>query len=148
MVPVFLEFKLISWWVHIAWFMSQDLLSFFSGMLLIYSILIVDWKLEKVLQLDLHQGKSQSLSFCHHRISSNLWVHTCTLVHHAIPRGTALWGATCTLHPPEVKSGGENYMGTPGVFAPELQKRTLENKKEPLKIAIDCNVKACAMLQI
>ena len=43
------------------------------------------------------------------------------------------------------------YTGVPGDFAPEMQKkRTLENKKEPLKIAIDCNVKlkACSMLQI
>ena len=43
---------------------------------------------------------------------------------------------------------GKNYKGTPGDFAPEMQKRALENKKEPLKIAIDCNVKACSMLQI
>ena len=33
--------------------------------------------------------------------------------------------------------GGKNYMGALG-----------KNKKEPLKIAIDCNVKACSMLQI
>ena len=35
-------------------------------------------------------------------------------------------------------------------FRPQMQKKTktLENKKEPLKIAIDCNVKACSMLQI
>ena len=44
---------------------------------------------------------------------------------------------------------GENYMGALGDFAPEMQKRALEEeKKEPLKIAIDCNVKACSMLQI
>ena len=36
---------------------------------------------------------------------------------------------------------GENYMGAPGDFAPEMQKRALKNKKEPLKIA-------CSMLQI
>ena len=39
-------------------------------------------------------------------------------------------------------------MGAPGNFAPKMQKRALENKKEPLKIAIACNVKACSMLQI
>ena len=38
---------------------------------------------------------------------------------------------------------GENYTGTPGYFAPKMQKRALENKKEPLRNAIDCNVKAC-----
>ena len=38
---------------------------------------------------------------------------------------------------------GKNYTGAPGDFAPEMQKRALENPKEPLKIAIDCNVKAC-----
>ena len=52
---------------------------------------------------------------------------------------------------------GNNYMYMqymyvslpPGkIFAPEMQKRALKNKKEPLKIAIDCNVKACSMLQI
>ena len=43
---------------------------------------------------------------------------------------------------------GKYYTGAPGDFAPEVQKRALENKKEPLKIAIDCNVKACSMLQI
>ena len=50
---------------------------------------------------------------------------------------------------------GKNYTGAPCDFAPEMQKRALENKKralknkkEPLKIAIDCNVKACSMLQI
>ena len=44
--------------------------------------------------------------------------------------------------------GGGEYKGAPGDFAPEMQKRALKNKKEPLKIAIDCNVKACSMLQI
>ena len=40
-------------------------------------------------------------------------------------------------------------MGALGDFAPEMQKRALEKrKKEPLKIAIDCNEKACSMLQI
>ena len=44
---------------------------------------------------------------------------------------------------------GKNYMGAPDDFAPKMQTKTaLENKKEPLKIAIDCNVKACSMLQI
>ena len=33
-------------------------------------------------------------------------------------------------------------MGTPGEFAPVMQKRALKYKKEPLKITIDCNVKA------
>ena len=42
---------------------------------------------------------------------------------------------------------GKNYKGALGDFAPEMQKRALENKKVPLKIAIDCNVKACSMLQ-
>ena len=37
---------------------------------------------------------------------------------------------------------GKNYKGAPGDFAPEMQKRALKNKKEPLKIAIDCNVKS------
>ena len=34
------------------------------------------------------------------------------------------------------------------ILPPEMQKTAPENKKEPLKIAIDCNVKACSMLQI
>ena len=38
--------------------------------------------------------------------------------------------------------------GAPDDFAPEMQKRALENKKEPPKITIDCNVKACSMLQM
>ena len=33
-------------------------------------------------------------------------------------------------------------------FAPKMPKRVFENKREPLKIAIDCNIKACSMLQI
>ena len=37
----------------------------------------------------------------------------------------------------------KNYTGAPGDFSPAMQKRALENKKEPLKIAIDCNIKAC-----
>ena len=40
---------------------------------------------------------------------------------------------------------GKKYMGATGDFAPEMQKSALdnlENQKEPLKIAIDCNVKA------
>ena len=37
-------------------------------------------------------------------------------------------------------------MGAPDDFTPEMQKRALEKKKEPLKIAIDCNVKAYSML--
>ena len=37
---------------------------------------------------------------------------------------------------------GENYTGAPGDFAPKKQKRALKNQKEPLKIAIDCNVKS------
>ena len=41
----------------------------------------------------------------------------------------------------------KKYKGVPGDFALEMQKRALKNK-EPLKIAIDCNVKACSMLQI
>ena len=51
----------------------------------------------------------------------------------------------------ESVSGEEekNYTGAQGDFAPKMQKRALENyKKKPLKIAIDCNVKACSMLQI
>ena len=40
-------------------------------------------------------------------------------------------------------SPGKKYTVALGDFAPEMQKRALENKKEPLKIAIDCNVKAC-----
>ena len=44
---------------------------------------------------------------------------------------------------------GKKYTGAPSDFAPEMQNRALENKqKEPLKIATDCNVKACSMLQI
>ena len=43
---------------------------------------------------------------------------------------------------------GKNYTGVPGDFAPEMQKKNPRNKKEPLKIAIDCNVKPCSMLQI
>ena len=44
---------------------------------------------------------------------------------------------------------GKNYTGALGDFAPEMQKRALQKKKkEPLKIAIDCNVKAYSMLQI
>ena len=40
-------------------------------------------------------------------------------------------------------------MGALGDFAPEMQKKEPSKiKKEPLKIAIDCNVKACLMLQI
>ena len=39
---------------------------------------------------------------------------------------------------------GKYYTGAPGDFAPEMQKRALEKKK----IAIDCNVKACSMLQM
>ena len=41
---------------------------------------------------------------------------------------------------------GKNTDGS-GRFAPEMQNRALENK-EPLKIAVDCNVKACSVLQI
>ena len=49
----------------------------------------------------------------------------------------------------EWRHQGKNYVGAPGDFAPEMQKkRALKNKKEPLKIAIDSNVKACSMLQI
>ena len=44
---------------------------------------------------------------------------------------------------------GENYIGVPGDFAPEMQKEpSKKEKKLPLKIAIDCNVKSCSMLQI
>ena len=45
---------------------------------------------------------------------------------------------------------GENYTGAPGDFAPVMQKKSprKKKKKEPLKIAIDSNVKACSMLQI
>ena len=44
---------------------------------------------------------------------------------------------------------GKNYMGAPSDFAPEMQKKKPSKfKKEPLKIAIDCNVKVCSMLQI
>ena len=39
-------------------------------------------------------------------------------------------------------------MGALGDFAPEMPKRALKNKEEPLKIDIECNVKACSMLQI
>ena len=39
-------------------------------------------------------------------------------------------------------------MGAPGEFAPEMQKKPSKKKKEPLKIAINCNVKARLMLQI
>ena len=45
-------------------------------------------------------------------------------------------------------SPGKKYTGARGDFALEMQKRALKNKKEPLKIAKDCNVKACSMLQI
>ena len=41
-----------------------------------------------------------------------------------------------------VTGRGKNYTGAPGDFAPEMLKRALENKKEPLKIAIDYHVKA------
>ena len=43
---------------------------------------------------------------------------------------------------------GKNYMGAPGDFAPEMQKKSPRKSKRALKIAIDCNVKACSMLQI
>ena len=44
---------------------------------------------------------------------------------------------------------GKSYTGVPGDFAPEMQKKkTSKIKREPLEIAIDCNVKACSMLQI
>ena len=46
---------------------------------------------------------------------------------------------------------GKKYRGALGDFAPGMLKRALNNKKEPLKIAIDmidCNVKACSKLQI
>ena len=45
---------------------------------------------------------------------------------------------------------GKNYTGAPGDFVPEMKKKKAPSKlkKEPLKIAIDCNVKACLMLQI
>ena len=44
---------------------------------------------------------------------------------------------------------GKKLHGGSGRFCPrppEMQKRALE--KEPLKIAIDCNVKACSMLLV
>ena len=44
---------------------------------------------------------------------------------------------------------GKNYTGASGDFAPEMQKKSPpKKKKKNLKIAIDCNVKACSMLQI
>ena len=44
---------------------------------------------------------------------------------------------------------GKNYMGAPGRFCPRNAKQSPQKlKREPLKIAIDCNVKACSMLQI
>ena len=39
-------------------------------------------------------------------------------------------------------AAGEKLHGTPGYFAPKMQKRALKNKKEPLRNAIDCNVKS------
>ena len=33
-----------------------------------------------------------------------------------------------------VQYQGKNYTGAPGDFAPEMPKRALENKKEPLKL--------------
>ena len=41
----------------------------------------------------------------------------------------------------------KNYMWAPGDFAPEIEKRALE-KRAPKNCHIDCNVKACSMLQI
>ena len=40
------------------------------------------------------------------------------------------------------KNQGGNYTGALGDFAPGMQKRALKNKKEPLKIAIDCIYKS------
>ena len=44
---------------------------------------------------------------------------------------------------------GEIHRGS-GQFRPKNAKKSprKKEKKEPLKIAIDCNVKACSMLQI
>ena len=51
-----------------------------------------------------------------------------------------LWGT---------KEPGESYTGAPDDFAPVMQKKEPSKiKNEPLKIAIDCNVQACSILQI
>ena len=42
----------------------------------------------------------------------------------------------------DAETQGKKYTGAPGDFAPEMQK-----KSPGKKIAIDCNVKACSMLQ-
>ena len=56
--------------------------------------------------------------------------------------------AQCIL----MSHSGKQYTGAPGDFAPEMQKRALENQKEPLKIhhRLPCkslNIQCCRFSQ-
>ena len=61
------------------------------------------------------------------------------------------WGSMYASFPKKKIHGGSERFRRRNVKkepSKKEKKRALENKKEPLKITIDCNVKAYSMLQI
>ena len=55
---------------------------------------------------------------------------------------------TVCLKNTEVTDQGKNTRGLRAILPPKCKKEPSKKKKKTLKIAIDCNVKACSMLQI